>query len=394
VKPLRMGMAGLGVASTQILPPVAKLPYVKIAAASDLRADALAKFRKEYDAEVFTDFAAMCKSPNVDFVYIATPNDLHARHAVTAAEHGKHAIVEKPMAMNLAECEAMNAAAEKNGTKLLCGHTHSFDPPIRKIREIIQSGELGRLRMVHSWNYNEFMYRPRMKHELAMSRGVVLNQGPHQVDVVRLIGGGMVKSVRATTGIWDPARPHEGSYVCYLEFADGVPATLVYSGYGFFDTAELFWWVGEGGQPREPETNAKVRKKLKGITTAEEEEMLKEQMRYGGRREGEFSHDWQGERHQPFFGFTLVSCDKGDIRQSADGLIVYGEEGKKEVALPAGKRGREAEVDELYQAIVENRPVFHDGRWGEATLEVCLAILESAKEKREVFLKHQRPVME
>ena len=389
-----MGMAGLGVASTQILPPVAKLPYVKIAAASDLRADALAKFRKEYDAEVFTDFAAMCESPNVDFVYIATPNDLHARHAITAAEHGKHAIVEKPMAMNLAECEAMNAAAEKNGTKLLCGHTHSFDPPIRKIREIIRSGELGRLRMVHSWNYNEFMYRPRMKHELAMSRGVVLNQGPHQVDVVRLIGGGMVKSVRATTGIWDPARPHEGSYVCYLEFADGTPATLVYSGYGFFDTAELFWWVGEGGQPREPETNAKVRKKLKGITSAEEEEMLKEQMRYGGRREGEFSHDWQGERHQPFFGFTLVSCDKGDIRQSADGLIVYGEEGKKEVALPAGKRGREAEVDELYQAIAENRPVFHDGRWGEATLEVCLAILESAQEKREIFLKHQRPVMD
>jgi phthalate 4,5-cis-dihydrodiol dehydrogenase len=393
VKPLRMGMAGLGVASTQILPPVAKLPYVRIAAASDLRADALAKFHKEYGAEVFTDFAAMCKSPNVDFVYIATPNDLHARHAITAAEHGKHAIVEKPMAMNLAECEAMNAAAEKNGTKLLCGHTHSFDPPIRKIREIIRSGELGRLRMVHSWNYNEFMYRPRMKHELAMSRGVVLNQGPHQVDVVRLIGGGMVKSVRATTGIWDPARPHEGSYVGYLEFADGTPATLVYSGYGFFDTAELFWWVGEGGQPRDPETNARVRKKLKGITTAEEEELLKEQMRYGGRREGEFSHDWQGERHQPFFGFTLVSCDKGDIRQSADGLIVYGEEGKKEIALPAGKRGREAEVDELYQAIAENRPVFHDGRWGEATLEVCLAILESAKEKREIFLKHQRPAI-
>ena len=388
-----MGMAGLGVASTQILPPVAKLPYVKIAAASDLRADALAKFRKEYDAEVFTDFAAMCKSPNVDFIYVATPNDLHARHVITAAEHGKHAIVEKPMAMSLEECEAMNAAAEKNGTKLLCGHTHSFDPPIRKIREIVQSGELGKLRMVHSWNYNEFMYRPRMKHELAMSRGVVLNQGPHQVDVVRLIGGGMVKSVRAMTGIWDPARAHEGSYVCYLEFDDGVPATLVYSGYGFFDTAELFWWVGEGGQPRDPATNSKVRKRLSGITDAEEEELLKEQMRYGGRREGEFSHEWQGERHQPFFGFTLVSCDKGDIRQSPDGLIVYGEEGKREIGLPPGSRGREAEVEELYQAVSSNRPVFHDGRWGEATLEVCLAILESAKERKEIFLSHQKPVV-
>ncbi len=390
-KPLRMGMAGLGVASTQILPSVSKLPYIKVAAAADVRQDALAKFRKEYDAEVFTNFDDMCKSPNVDFVYVATPNELHAKHVIAASEHGKHAIVEKPMAVALEECEAMNAAAEKNGTRLLCGHTHSFDPPIRKIREIVRNGELGALRMVHSWNYNEFMYRPRMKHELATSRGVVLNQGPHQVDVVRLIGGGMVRSVRATTGIWDPARAHEGSYVCYLEFESGVPATLVYSGYGFFDTAELFWWVGEGGQPRDPETNPKTRKKIKGITNSEEEELLKEQMRYGGRREGEFSHDWQGERHQPFFGFTLVSCDKGDIRQSPDGLIVYGEEGKREVALPPGSRGREAEVEELYQAVTENRPVFHDGRWGEATLEVCLTILESAKERREIFLSHQRP---
>lgn len=386
-----MGMAGLGVASTQILPVVSKLPYIQVTAAADVRQDALTKFRKEYDAEVFTSFEEMCKSPNVDFVYIATPNELHARHVITAAEHGKHAIVEKPMALSIEECEAMNRAAEKNGVRLLCGHTHSFDPPIRKMREIVRGGELGRLRMVHSWNYNEFMYRPRMKRELATSRGVVLNQGPHHVDIVRLIGGGMVRSVRAMTGIWDKARAHEGSYVCYLEFEDGTPATLVYSGYGFFDTAELFWWIGEGGQPRDPETNLKVREKIRGVRTAEEEESLKEEMRYGGRREGGYSHAWGGERRQPFFGFTLASCEKGDIRQSPHGLIVYGENQKREVAVPAGRRGREAEAEELYQAVVNRRPVFHDGRWGEATLEVCLAMLESAKERKEVFLSHQVP---
>lgn len=384
-------MAGLGVASTQILPVVSKLPYIQVTAAADVRQDALTKFRKEYDAEVFTSFEEMCKSPNVDFVYIATPNELHARHVITAAEHGKHAIVEKPMALSIEECEAMNRAAEKNGVRLLCGHTHSFDPPIRKMREIVRGGELGRLRMVHSWNYNEFMYRPRMKRELATSRGVVLNQGPHHVDIVRLIGGGMVRSVRAMSGIWDKARVHEGSYVCYLEFEDGTPATLVYSGYGFFDTAELFWWIGEGGQPRDPETNLKVREKIRGARTAEEEESLKEEMRYGGRREGEYSHAWGGERRQPFFGFTLASCEKGDIRQSPHGLIVYGENQKREVAVPAGRRGREAEAEELYQAVVNRRPVFHDGRWGEATLEVCLAMLESAKERKEVFLSHQVP---
>ncbi|HSQ13860.1 MAG TPA: Gfo/Idh/MocA family oxidoreductase, partial [Candidatus Deferrimicrobium sp.] len=335
---LRLGMAGLGVASTQIMPPIAKLPFIKITAAADMRADAVAKFREQYKAEGYTSVEELCASPNVDAVYIATPNSLHAEHAIIAAKHKKHIIVEKPMAMNLAECDAMNEAADKYGVKLLCGHTHSFDPPIRKIREIVKSGELGKLCMINTWNYNEFMYRPRMKHELAMTRGVVLNQGPHHVDVVRLIGGGMVRSVRAMTGIWDPAREWEGSYTCYLEFADGTPATLVYSGYGFFDTAELFDWVGEGGQHRPPDTNLNVREKLREVRTAEEEEQLKEGMRFGGKREGEYSHVWSGVRKQPFFGHTVVSCQKGDIRQTPDGLRIYGETERREIKLPPGSR--------------------------------------------------------
>jgi phthalate 4,5-cis-dihydrodiol dehydrogenase len=390
-KVLGLGIAGLGVASTQILPPISSLPFIKITAACDLRMDALARFREAYRGETYLSIAELCTSPNVDAVYIATPNQLHAEHAITAANHKKHIIVEKPMALSIAECEAMNDAADKNGVYLLCGHTHSFDPPVRKIREIVKSGELGELCMLHTWNYNEFMYRPRMKHELAVSRGVILNQGPHHVDIVRLIGGGKVRSVRARTGIWDKARGHEGSYSCFLEFDDGTPATLVYSGYGFFDTAELFGWVGEGGQRRDPETNLKVRKKLRAVRSSEEEEQLKEGMRFGGQREGEFSHVWSGERKQPFFGFTLVSCARGDIRQTPDGLFIYGESEKKEITLPAGTRGREAEVEELYQAVVNGRPVFHDGRWGEATLEVCLAILESSEQRKEIFLSHQVP---
>jgi phthalate 4,5-cis-dihydrodiol dehydrogenase len=388
---LGLGIAGLGVASTQILPPLAKLPFIKITAAADTRTDALAKFRQVYGGEGYSTVEDLCGSANLDAVYIATPNALHAEHAVMAAKHGKHIIVEKPMAMTLAECDAMNEAAEKHGVKLLCGHTHSFDPPIRKIREIVQRGELGKLCMIHSWNYNEFMYRPRMKHELAMSRGVVLNQGPHHVDIVRLIGGGLVRSVRAMTGVWDKAREWEGSYTCYLEFADGTPATLVYSGYGFFDTAELFDWVGEGGQYRDPKTNLNVRKRLREVRNPEEEEQLKEGMRFGGAREGEYSHVWSGERKQPFFGLTMVSCEKGDIRQTPDGLRIYGESEQREIALPAGSRGREAEVEELYNAVVNKRPVFHDGRWGAATLEVCLAMIESAEKRHEVFLSHQVP---
>ncbi len=215
----------------------------------------------------------------------------------------------------------MNEAAEKHGVKLLCGHTHSFDPPIRKIRDIVKSGELGKLCMINTWNYNEFMYRPRMKHELAMSRGVVLNQGPHHVDIVRLIGGGMVRSVRAMTGVWDKAREWEGSYTCYLEFEDGTPATLVYSGYGFFDTAELFSWVGEGGQYRDAENQSRRQKSACAKCARQRKKSSsKKACASADEREGEYSHVWSGERKQPFFGFTLVSCEKGDIRQTPNGL--------------------------------------------------------------------------
>jgi phthalate 4,5-cis-dihydrodiol dehydrogenase len=153
----------------------------------------------------------------------------------------------------------------------------------------------------------------------------------------------------------------------------------------------LFDWVGEGGQHRAPQTNLDVRKTLREVRRAEEEEQLKEAMRFGGQREGEFSHVWSGERRQPFFGFTIVSCEKGDIRQTPDGLRIYGETEQREIKLTSASRGREAEVEELYDAVVKGRPVFHGGRWGAATLEVCLAMLESAQQRKEVFLSRQVP---
>ena len=391
---LRFGIAGLGVASTQVLPYMAKSPHVRVTAACDVnRPHALEKFRREFGEATFESIEDMCQSKNVDAVYICTPNHLHKEHVIIAAQHKKHIIVEKPMALSIQECEAMNRAVEENGVKLLCGHTHSFDPPIRKMREIVESGELGRLRQIITFYYNEFMYRPRMPHELNPKLGgnVVFNQGPHQVDIVRLIGGGLVRSVRAMTGIWDETRRAEGAWAGYLEFEDGTPALLGYSGYGHFDTAELHFWIGEGAQPRDPEINAKARQRFQG-SSQEEEATLKESMRYAGEREGQWLRETRQERHhQSFFGFTLVSCEKGDIRQSPDGLYIYGDEGKQERLLPPSLTAREAEIDELYQAVVGDRPVFHDGKWGEATLEVVLGMMESARERKEIFMSHQVP---
>src|SRR6266568_4379156 len=148
---LRIGLAGLGAATPNALPEMANHPDYRITAAADIRPEALARFASEIGGETYDSVEAMCHSPNVDVVHILTPNHLHAEHAVAAANAGKQVICDKPMAISLAECEAVIQAAERNGVRVLIGHSQSLDAPIRRMAEITNGGELGAVTMVHTW---------------------------------------------------------------------------------------------------------------------------------------------------------------------------------------------------------------------------------------------------
>jgi phthalate 4,5-cis-dihydrodiol dehydrogenase len=377
---LRMGIAGLGMASRQILPYFEKIPHIQAAAAADIRTESLKAFQEKYGGKVFGSVKEMCESPDIDAVWIATPNLHHAEHAVLAAANGKHIICEKPLAVTLEECDRIIEAAERNKVKLLQGHSKIYEPAIKKMREIVAGGELGRLLQINTFNYRNWILRPRVDVEVDTARGggIVYNQGPHQTDVVRCIGGGLVKSVRASAGRWDANFDCEIGYTAFLEFADGTPATMTINGYGYFDITELTWDIGEGGTKvaRSPSRLKRHRGPVDATT------------KYSGPVHWGASDSLDGKRYQPFYGLTIVSCERGDIRQSPDGLYVYTIDGVKEVPC-APSRGRGAELIELHEAITQDRPVFPDGRWGKATLEVVLAILKSSKEKREIALSHQ-----
>jgi len=403
---LRLGFVGLGQAVARMFrqyDDIAKLPY-RIVAATDPRKHALRAFERQFSGETFGSVEDLCRSKNVDVVYIATPPEMHREQVEVAAAYGKHVVVEKPIALSVEDCDAMIAAAEKGQIKLLAGHTHSFDAPIRRMHEIITRGDLGKLVMINTWNFNEFNPRPWTMAELKTTYGPILNQAPHQVDIVRQLAGGMVKSVRAQT-IWDPLRGCEGGWVCFLEFEDRVPATLVYDARGFFDTSELFWWIGEGGTPRAPDTNFTMRRNFKELEKRGPDEIervlehQKEQGRYGAENVNRdiwklWGYSEPGTvARQPFFGFTIVSCERGAIRQSGDGLLIYGEEQLTEIPLAQEMRGRAAELMDMYNAVVHDKPIFHDGRWAKATLEVCLAIIESAKTRRDVEMSAQVPML-
>jgi phthalate 4,5-cis-dihydrodiol dehydrogenase len=85
----------------------------------------------------------------------------------------------------------------------------------------------------------------------------------------------------------------------------------------------------------------------------------------------------------------LASCERADLRAFGDGVRVYGDLAQEFLSLDLPKIPRSEVVDELIAAVFENKPPLHSGEWSLATMEVCLALLQSAREGREIFMKHQ-----
>ncbi|MEO8537225.1 MAG: Gfo/Idh/MocA family oxidoreductase [Betaproteobacteria bacterium] len=391
VRAHRWGVAGLGRAFSLMLPTFVADDRVLLVAAADPRAEARARFASEFGADVYDSVEAMCASPAIDVVYVATPHELHAEHAALAASNGKHVLVEKPMALSVDDCTRMIDAARRAGVALVVGHSHSFDAPIGRARALIESGRFGDVRMIQALYYTDFLYRPRRAEELDTARGggVVWNQAAHQVDIVRLLGGGRVSTVRALTGRWDRRRDTEGAYAALLTFADGPFAALTYNGYGFFDADELCGWVGELGAPKRPDAHGSARRTLGSATDAVDELAFKNARNYGGIAHRASSPAEQAHQH---FGMVVVSCQEADLRPLPTGVMIYDAGGSRLEPVPVSAVPRREVIDELETAIERGEPARHDGAWARATLEVCGAMLTSAAEHRDVTLVHQVPV--
>ena len=383
---LGVGVVGLGRAFMLMLPTFVADPRVRLVAAADPDPKACIRFTHEFGGKAYASVGELCADQAVDVVYIATPHEMHADHVRAAAAAGKHVLVEKPIAIALAECASMIEAAERAGVYLIVGHSHSFNRPILRAREIVASGAVGRVQMITALNFTDFLYRPRRPEELDTQKGggVVFSQAAHQVDVVRLLGGGHVRSVRALTGNWDKQRPTEGAYSALLSFEDGAFASLTYSGYAHFDSDELLDWIGEMGEPKDPTRYGQARAGVAALS-ADEEAALKRTRTFAA---GAAVALETGRLHQQF-GTVIVSCERADLKPTARGIGIYGDAEKRFEALSPPAVPRVEVIDELYDAVVHGRAPMHSGAWAMATLEVCLAILQSAREGRDVLLMNQ-----
>lgn len=382
VSRIGIGIVGLGAAGRAFIPALEAHPGFELVAVADPVREIRESVAAEHRVSAYDGIDGLLRHSGLEAVFIATPTELHPEHVAQACSAGKHVLVEKPMAVEVAQAEKMIAAAEEAGVLLLVGHSHSYDLPVREMRRIIESGRLGQIRMVNTWCFTDWMYRPRRPEELdtRLGGGVTLRQGSHQFDIIRLLCGGMVKSVRARTFDWDPQRRAIGAHIAYLDFADGAAATAVYNGYGHLSSMDLCFDLSEWGFPQPPETRTPASRPSAGASPESELRAKQERAKHAIPAAAPF---------QPFFGLTIASCELGDIRQSPRGLYIHTGQGREEIVLPVDQSPRDLVVSEFFDAIAGKEAPLHDGRWGLANLEVCNAAIVSSERGQEIALSRQ-----
>jgi phthalate 4,5-cis-dihydrodiol dehydrogenase len=189
-----------------------------------------------------------------------------------------------------------------------------------------------------------------------------------------------------------PRSTAPGAFTALLEFEDGAFATLIYNGYGYFSASELFDTdrAGPGASGLEGRLNA--RREIFG--GQRDDAAIKDQIN-ATRGTGAPTPRPGGEGEQRGggllgdLGVLVVSCEHGDIRQSPGGVYVYSDEGTTEVPLSESRSQARPELEELYDELTTGKPALHSGRWGLATMEVSMAIMQSAQEHRDIKMEHQ-----
>jgi len=233
---VRMGLIGLGgMGNAHALSMLeGKVPGLRLTAVCDLDETTFTKLDKyREDLEFFTDATALFKSGKVDAVLIATPHYAHTTIGVEALQAGLHVLVEKPISVHKADCERLIDAHCREDQVFGAMFNQRTDPHYQKLRQLITSGELGKINRINwiitNWFRSEAYYasggwRATWKGE---GGGVLLNQCPHQLDLWQWLFG-MPSKVRAFCSI---GKYHEieveDEVTAYMEYADGATGVFI-----------------------------------------------------------------------------------------------------------------------------------------------------------------------
>jgi len=229
-RPLTFGLIGCGAISTQHVEAIAAVDGLRLGAVMSASAERARTVGERSGVPWTTSLDELLDRRDIDAVAILTPSGLHASQAIAALERGRHALVEKPLALSVADAEAVIQAASRGGLTLATVSQRRFEPVMQTLHRAVSDGALGTISLVVA----EGLYmRPQSYYDgaawrgtTALDGGVLMNQAIHLVDLVRWLGG-PVRSVAAHVTTRTHAMEAEDTATVSLAFESGALGSIV-----------------------------------------------------------------------------------------------------------------------------------------------------------------------
>jgi predicted dehydrogenase len=230
----RVALIGAGIIAEWHLEALKRFDRLRAVAVADVREERANEAADRYGLKAYTDYREMIEEETPDIAVIALPHFLHKEAAIWCADRKCHILLEKPMALNIEECEDIIRATRANGVRLMVGHTQHYKPENRKAKELIDLRSMGRLVMINAVRHLHYYNseRPEWFFEKRKSGGgILMNFGAHSVDMIQWLTGSRVTKVKASVSYFGTKGDIEGSGLVFLETSKGIPATISQSGY-------------------------------------------------------------------------------------------------------------------------------------------------------------------
>ncbi|HRE11733.1 MAG TPA: Gfo/Idh/MocA family oxidoreductase [Ignavibacteria bacterium] len=207
----------------------------ELSAVCDIKPERANDFAEKYSADPYNAIEELLKNENnIDVVSICTPNSFHTEHTILALKAGKNVLCEKPMAISVSDCKRMMIEADKSGKDLFIVKQNRFNPPVAALKEVIDSGKLGKLLNVELncfWNRNDEYYRQSdWKGKKAIDGGTLFTQFSHFIDLLYwLIGDFKSLNGIGRNFIHNELVEFEDTGVVMGEFENGALCTINYT---------------------------------------------------------------------------------------------------------------------------------------------------------------------
>lgn len=179
-KIINIGVVGCGYWGPNLIRNFRALQDCRMRVICDQDINRLKQLKTLYpEVQTETDFDKTISDKHLDAIVIATPVRFHYKMAKAALEAGKHVFIEKPMASSSTECEELNAIAQSKGLTLMIGHTFLYSAPVRKIKDIVKSGDIGQIQYISSRRLNLGLYQKDIN--------VAWDLAPHDISIILYI---------------------------------------------------------------------------------------------------------------------------------------------------------------------------------------------------------------